>query len=236
MSKRNTLASKDYVGDTTATIEVPRQREAIKIIESNPDLVRILRDFGDVVFDCKISKGARELWKIDTGIKLLDKLIYLISHYSRFNIEMLVKYKSERPSYRIVEYSGRVLGEAFKILAKERVRKYGIHGHGYSQGIFKEAFSEARLSLKSGFGFWISRGSSLKIFGRVGELPEETIKLFFEEFARGINGTIHLDLVRSESPYNLWISAFIAFGEALGQTFAEDEWFKEESSMEEALA
>ncbi|MEN2973983.1 MAG: hypothetical protein ABDH32_00195 [Candidatus Caldarchaeales archaeon] len=208
------------------SVRAAQKKSIIKIIEAGPELVKLVEDADDTVIDCKISKGPREFWKIDTGIKLLDKLIHIISYYSRFNIELIVNYKSGKPSYKIVEASGRVLGRTFRVIADERSRRYGIYGYGYGQGIFKEAVSESRISLESGAGCWISRSGAIKVFGRVEELPEESIKLFFEEFSKELNGTIHLDLVRAESPHNLWISAFMAFGEALRQVFREDEWSK----------
>ena len=106
---------------------------------------------------------------------------------------------------------------------------------GYSQGLYEEAFTEIRILLTGKGGCWITRGANVKSFGRVGEISEEALKLFFTEFAQAIKGTLHIDLIRDETPYSLWYATFIAFGEALRQAFTEDEWNRNKLQLNQLL-
>lgn len=200
---------------------------SVKVLEASADYARVSADLDDISIVCRVSTGGRENWRKDTGLKILDKMLYIIENYSGTNIELLVSYKTGRPTTRVVEVSGLVLGEAFGAVFKKRAESRGVRGFGFSRGIFKEAVSEVGLSIEAGPGLWISRGSGVKIFGKVGEVPEETMKSFFGGLADGLRASIHVDLLKSESPFNLWISAFMALGDALRQALTEDSWFRQ---------
>jgi len=204
----------------------------IKVIEANTQVAEVVKTIEGLTIKCRISMGPREDWKINTGIRSFDKMLHMFAQYSRLNLNINVEAKSLKSTCWLIGNIGKTLGEVLNIMARERSKTVGMKAFGYSQGLYEEAFAEIRILLTGNGGCWITRGQSVKAFGRIGEVPEEALKLFFTEFAQAIKGTLHIDLIRGESPYTLWYAVLIAFGEALRQAFTEDEWNKKPISVE----
>ena len=214
------------------TTEGVTGKPIMKVVEANTRAVEVVRTIEDLTIKCRISVGSREDWKINTGIKSFDKILHIFAQYSKLNLNINVEAKSLKPTTWLIGNIGRTLGEVLNIMARERSKTVGMKAFGYSQGLCEEAFVEVRILLAGRGGCWITKGPNLKSFGRIGEVSEEAVKLFFTEFAQAIKGTLHIDLIRGESPYTLWYAAFMAFGEALRQAFTEDEWNKKQTTVE----
>ncbi len=222
-------SSSTGISDAVRRVQIARRKPVLKVIEANDESVRISKNVEDLVINLRITLGRKQDWNINTRITLLDKLLHVFAQYSKFNIYLQVEAEVMKPVNQIVENVGRALGEALSILARERSKTTGVKALGYSQGLYEEAFAEVRILISDKVGCWITRGANVKFFGRIGDLSEEAMKSLFVEFAQGINGTLHIDLLRGEDPYNLWHAVFIAFGEALRQAFTEDEWNKQKT-------
>ncbi|MEM1584460.1 MAG: hypothetical protein QXF28_05295 [Nitrososphaerota archaeon] len=213
-------------------VERPRRRSFFKVLEASPQAVKIVKGVEDATVNCRITMGSKESWNINTSVRSFDEMLRLLAQYSKLNIDLRLETNTVKSSTWIIGNIGKVLGEALRILTQEKSKTTGIRKLGYSQGLYGEAFAEVRILLTGKAGCWITRGPNVKFFGRVGEISEEALKSFFVEFAQAIGGTLHVDLIRGEDPYNLWYATFIAFGEALANAFTEDEWYKQQSIVE----
>ena len=219
-------------GKTAEGVTGKTTKPIMKVVEANTQAVEVVKTVEDLNIKCRISMGPRVDWKINTGIKSFDKMLNMFAQYSKLNLNIDVGNKSLKPTTWLVGNIGRTLGEVLAILARERNKTMGMKAFGYSQGLYEEAFTEIRILLTGKGGCWITRGVNVKFFGRIGEISEEAVKLFFTEFAQAIKGTLHIDLIRGEAPYSLWYATFIAFGDALRQAFTEDEWNKKQTIVE----
>lgn len=220
------------VSSAAERVERTRRRPLTRVVEASSKAVKIVKIVEDATITCRVSMGSREDWKINTSVKSFDQMLYLLAQYSKSNLNIHLETKTIKSSTWIIENLGKILGEVFNILAKEKSKTTGIKKLGYGQGLYGEALSEVRIFLDGKVGCWITRGPNVKFFGRVGEISEEAIKSFFVEFAQEIKGTLHVDLVRGEDPHSLWYATFIAFGEALRRAFTEDEWYKSQAIAE----
>ncbi|MEN2975206.1 MAG: hypothetical protein ABDH32_06495 [Candidatus Caldarchaeales archaeon] len=201
-----------------------KEELGFKIIKVDKDLVELERRTKETLIKVKIDSGARRSWKIDTNLHFLNHMIEMLAYYSELNIDLQVEPLKYNLTHTLIEDSGITLGRALYFMATERAKEYGINGFGHSQGALDEAFSEVRLFFEGRAGCWITRSSDARWFGQVEDIQEEFMTSFFEGFAQGMRATIHLDLKRASDPHHLWESAFRAFGDAIRQALARNDW------------
>jgi imidazoleglycerol-phosphate dehydratase len=169
---------------------------------------------------------------VTTRLKFLNHLIDHIAYRGLFNIAggieeiPLEGIPAGAPSrlldHVICEDLGAALGGALGQLFVEQSEAYGINGCGFSTMTIDEALARVVVSVEGRPGFFFTHPA--------GSMPERVEDMlccdllnFLEGLARGMECTLHVDVLKGRDPHHLWESVFRALGEALRQVFGRCE-------------
>lgn len=209
-----------------------RQGE-IQIKEASPERVKAIRETLEsrawVVVECGPPDRTA---LVTTRLKFLNHMIDHVAYRGLFNIsgsivEILPEGAPQDAPSRLLDHVicedlGATLGAAVGQLFVEQSVAYGVNGCGFSISTIDEALSQVVLSIEGRPGFHFTN--------RTRSMPERVEDMlccdlinFLEGFSRGLEGTLHVDLLKGQDPHHLWESAFRALGEALRQVFGRCE-------------
>jgi imidazoleglycerol-phosphate dehydratase len=119
----------------------------------------------------------------------------------------------------ICEDLGATLGGALGRLFVERSEAAGVNGCGVGVATIDEAVTRVVLSVEGrpGFHFTNQTGAMTE---RVEDMFCCDLLNFLEGISRGMECTLHVDILKGRDPHHMWESAFRAVGEALREVFA----------------
>ncbi|MEM0078681.1 MAG: hypothetical protein QW118_00415 [Nitrososphaerota archaeon] len=211
----------------TSSLETISEKN-LKILKKEVSLISLLFERESYTIECEIERGPKKPTYIDTKISLLDKLLNTFAYYARLNITLKIEFKQKNKSMKnIFEDVGWVLGKAISMLGENIKKIDGIKGYGAGHGIIEESFTSVGVVINNKPKLIFYRDPRVKIFGKIGDISEENLKIFFNEFVKGLGATLHIDMMKGEDGYNSWSSVFMALGDAINQTLIKDEWLKE---------
>ena len=157
----------------------------------------------------KLALDGRGRYRIATGIRFLDHMLELVARHGGFDLTVKAAGDLDVDQHHTVEDVGIALGEA--VAAALGTRK-GINRAGYFVMPMDETLGVAAIDLSGRVHAVVDL--RLKV-SRVGDLQAELVPDFFEGFAQGARGNVHLKVLYGRSSHHQIEALFKAFARAL---------------------
>lgn len=155
-------------------------------------------------------------YDITTGIRFLDHMLELVTRHGAFDLEIRAKGDLDVDQHHTVEDLGIAIGEA---VSKALGNRKGINRAGYFIMPMDETLAVAAVDLGGRAHAVVDLGVKVRL---VGDLQSELIHDFFEGFALGVRGNVHVKVMYGRSNHHRVEAAFKAFGRALRVACAKD--------------
>lgn len=155
-------------------------------------------------------------YDIRTGIRFLDHMLELVARHGAFNLEIRADGDLDVDQHHTVEDLGIALGEA---VSKALGTRRGINRAGYFIMPMDETLGVAALDLGGRPHAVVDLPLRVQ---KVGDLQVELVHDFFEGFAQGVRGNVHVKVLYGRSSHHQVEAVFKAFGRALRVACARD--------------
>lgn len=155
-------------------------------------------------------------YDIRTGIRFLDHMLELVARHGAFNLEIRADGDLDVDQHHTVEDLGIALGEA---VSKALGTRRGINRAGYFIMPMDETLGVAAIDLGGRPHAVVDLTLRVQ---KVGDLQAELIHDFFEGFAQGVRGNVHVKVMYGRSSHHQVEAVFKAFGRALRVACARD--------------
>jgi imidazoleglycerol-phosphate dehydratase len=146
---------------------------------------------------------------VSSGIRFLDHMLELVARHGVFDLEIQAAGDLDVDQHHTVEDVGLVLGEAYAAALGSR---RGINRAGYFVMPMDETLAVVALDLGGRAHTVVSLGARA---ARVGDLQSELVADFFDGFARGVRGNVHVKVLYGRSSHHRIEAAFKAVARAL---------------------
>jgi imidazoleglycerol-phosphate dehydratase len=153
-------------------------------------------------------------YDIQTGIRFLDHMLDLVARHGAFDLEIRAKGDLDVDQHHTVEDLGIAFGEA---VSKALGTRRGINRAGYFVMPMDETLGVAAVDLGGRAQAVVD--IALKV---VGDLQSELIHDFFDGFALGVRGNVHVKVLYGRSSHHQVEAVFKAFGRALRVACSKD--------------
>lgn len=164
----------------------------------------------------KLNLDGRGRYDITTGIRFLDHMLELVARHGAFDLEIKADGDLDVDQHHTVEDVGIAFGEAVSSALGTR---RGINRAGSFIMPMDETLAVAAVDL----GGRIHSVVDLKLrVKQVGDLQAELINDFFDGFAQGVKGNVHLKVLYGRSSHHHVEACFKAFARALRAATAKD--------------
>jgi len=155
-------------------------------------------------------------YRIRTGIRFLDHMLELVARHGAFDLRVDARGDLDVDQHHTVEDLGIALGEAVSQALADRK---GINRAGYFVMPMDETLAVAAIDL----GGRPHAVVDLQVTAaRVGDLQTELVHDFFEGFAIGVRGNVHVKVLYGRSSHHKIEAVFKAFARALRVACAKD--------------
>jgi imidazoleglycerol-phosphate dehydratase len=155
-------------------------------------------------------------YKVRTGIRFLDHMLELVARHGAFDLRVDARGDLDVDQHHTVEDLGIALGEA---VSKALGDRKGINRAGYFVMPMDETLAVAAIDL----GGRPHAVVDLQVkVARVGDLQTELVQDFFEGFAIGVRGNVHVKVLYGRSSHHKIEAVFKAFARALRVACAKD--------------
>jgi imidazoleglycerol-phosphate dehydratase len=158
----------------------------------------------------------RGRYEISTGIRFLDHMLELVARHGGFDLEIRASGDLDVDQHHTVEDLGIALGEA---VSKALGTRRGINRAGYFVMPMDETLGVAAIDLGGRPHAVVDLALEVD---RVGDLQSELIHDFFEGFALGARGNVHVKVLYGRSSHHHVEAVFKAFGRALRMACSRD--------------
>jgi imidazoleglycerol-phosphate dehydratase len=174
------------------------------------------RQTSETKIGVRLNLDGRGAYDVRTGIRFLDHMLELFTRHGGFDLKVRADGDLDVDQHHTVEDLGIALGEAVdNALGSRR----GINRAGYFVMPMDEALGVVAIDLSGRAHAVID--ARLKV-QKVGDLQSELITDFFEGFARGVRGNVHLKVLYGRSGHHQVEALFKAFGRALRMACSRD--------------
>ena len=164
----------------------------------------------------QLDLDGRGRYDISTGIRFLDHMLELVARHGAFDLTIKADGDLDVDQHHTVEDVGIALGEAVSSALGTR---RGINRAGSFIMPMDETLAVAAIDL----GGRIHSVVELKLrVKRVGDLQAELVNDFFDGFAQGVKGNVHLKVLYGRSSHHHVEACFKAFARALRAATAKD--------------
>jgi imidazoleglycerol-phosphate dehydratase len=163
-----------------------------------------------------IGLEGRGRYEVRTGIRFLDHMLELFARHGAFDLKITCSGDLDVDQHHTVEDLGIALGEA---IAQALGDRRGINRAGYFIMPMDETLGIAAVDLGGRAHAVVDLGVKVRL---VGDLQSELIHDFFEGFALGVRGNVHVKVLYGRSNHHRVEAAFKAFGRALRVACAKD--------------
>lgn len=158
----------------------------------------------------------RGRYRVSTGIRFLDHMLELFARHGGFDLDVKATGDLDVDQHHTVEDLGIALGEA---VSKALGERRGINRAGYFVMPMDETLAVAAVDLSGRPHAVVDL--KVKVL-RVGDLQTELVQDFFEGFAIGARGNVHLKVMYGRSSHHKVEAVFKAFARALRVACATD--------------
>ena len=164
----------------------------------------------------KLNLDGRGRYDVSTGIRFLDHMLELVARHGAFDLVIKADGDLDVDQHHTVEDVGIAFGEAVSSALGSR---RGINRAGSFIMPMDETLAVAAIDL----GGRIHSVVDLKLrVKNVGDLQAELINDFFDGFAQGVKGNVHLKVLYGRSSHHHVEACFKAFARALRAATAKD--------------
>jgi imidazoleglycerol-phosphate dehydratase len=164
----------------------------------------------------KLNLDGRGRYDVSTGIRFLDHMLELVARHGAFDLAIKADGDLDVDQHHTVEDVGIALGEAVSTALGSR---RGINRAGSFIMPMDETLAIAAIDL----GGRIHSVVDLKLrVKKVGDLQAELVNDFFDGFAQGVKGNVHLKVLYGRSSHHHVEACFKAFARALRAATAKD--------------
>ena len=176
----------------------------------------IARETRETSIRVKLAIEGRGRYDISTGIRFFDHMLELVTRHGAFDLTLHARGDLDVDQHHTVEDVGIALGEAVSSALGSR---RGINRAGYFVMPMDETLAVAAIDL-SGRPHAVV---DLKVKARlVGDLQSELVQDFFEGFAQGARGNVHVKVMYGRSSHHQIEAVFKAFARALRVACSRD--------------
>jgi imidazoleglycerol-phosphate dehydratase len=158
----------------------------------------------------------RGRYDIQTGIRFLDHMLDLVARHGAFDLEIRAKGDLDVDQHHTVEDLGIAFGEA---VSKALGTRRGINRAGYFVMPMDETLAVAAVDLGGRAHAVVDLALKVKL---VGDLQSELVHDFFDGFALGVRGNVHVKVLYGRSSHHQVEAVFKAFGRALRVACSKD--------------
>ena len=177
---------------------------------------RLIRETAETQIAVRLAIEGQGRYDVRTGIRFLDHMLELVSRHGAFDLRLAATGDLDVDQHHTVEDTGIALGETLdRALASRR----GINRAGYFVMPMDESLAVAAVDLSGRPRAVVSLPVRAS---RVGDLQTELIPDFFEGFAQGVRGAVHIKLLYGRSSHHGVEAAFKAFARALRAACSRD--------------
>jgi imidazoleglycerol-phosphate dehydratase len=164
----------------------------------------------------KLNLDGRGRYEVQTGIRFLDHMLELVARHGAFDLSIAASGDLDVDQHHTVEDLGIAFGEAVSTALGTR---RGINRAGYFVMPMDETLAVAAIDL----GGRVHAVVDLRLrTRRVGDLQAELVHDFFDGFAQGVKGNVHLKVLYGRSSHHHVEACFKAFARALRVACATD--------------
>ena len=176
----------------------------------------IERNTTETRIQLKLDLDGRGRYDVSTGIRFLDHMLELVARHGAFDITIKADGDLDVDQHHTVEDIGIALGEAVSSALGSR---RGINRAGSFIMPMDETLAVAAIDL----GGRVHSVVELKLrVKQVGDLQAELVNDFFEGFAQGVKGNVHVKVLYGRSSHHHVEACFKAFARALRAATAKD--------------
>jgi len=176
----------------------------------------IARKTAETDIRVRVAIEGRGKANVSTGIRFLDHMLELVARHGVFDLDVQARGDLDVDQHHTVEDVGIALGEAYSSALGSR---RGINRAGYFVMPMDETLAVAALDLGGRSHTVVTLGVRAP---RVGDLQSELVEDFFDGFARGVRGNVHVKVLYGRSSHHRVEAAFKAFGRALRVACSKD--------------
>ena len=151
-----------------------------------------------------------------TGVRFLDHMLDLVARHGAFDLSVQAHGDLDVDQHHTVEDVGIAFGEAVN---KALGTRKGINRAGYFVMPMDETLAVAAIDLGGRPHTVVETKVKVRL---VGDLQTELVHDFFEGFAMGARGNVHLKVMYGRSNHHKIEACFKAFGRALRVACAKD--------------
>ena len=164
----------------------------------------------------RIGLEGKGRYDVRTGIRFLDHMLELVARHGAFDLTIRALGDLDVDQHHTVEDLGIALGEA---VSKALGTRRGINRAGYFIMPMDETLGVAAIDLGGRPHAVVDLALRVRT---VGDLQSELIQDFFEGFAQGVRGNIHVKVLYGRSSHHQVEAIFKAFGRALRVACSRD--------------
>jgi imidazoleglycerol-phosphate dehydratase len=155
-------------------------------------------------------------YSISTGIRFLDHMLDLVARHGAFDLQIRATGDLDVDQHHTVEDLGIALGEA---VSKALGTRRGINRAGYFIMPMDETLAVAAVDLGGRPHAVVDLALDVPM---VGDLQSELVHDFFDGFALGVRGNVHVKVLYGRSSHHQIEAIFKAFGRALRVACSKD--------------
>ncbi len=189
--------------------------------EAEPeDAVRVGRTTRESVIDLRLDPNRWEATEAQTGLVFFDHMLEMLSWHASMTLEVRFDARRMLLNHVVTEDVGIVLGRAVAEILRIRTPG-GVPSVGEATRAMDEALAQAVLSFEGRANHVLELDLARRT-ERVEDMLTADLQAFFEGFAQGSRGSVHLYVHRGSDPHHMWEAAFRAFGWALRHSLDRD--------------
>jgi imidazoleglycerol-phosphate dehydratase len=174
------------------------------------------RQTAETAITIRLNLDGRGSYDVRTGIRFLDHMLELFTRHGGFDLKVRASGDLDVDQHHTVEDLGIALGEAVGIALGSR---RGINRAGYFVMPMDEALGVVAIDLGGRSHAIVDLKLKVQY---VGDLQSELITDFFEGFAQGARGNVHLKALYGRSSHHQVEALFKGFGRALRMACSRD--------------
>jgi len=163
-----------------------------------------------------ITLEGKGTYAVHTGIRFLDHMLELFARHGGFDLKVNATGDLDVDQHHTVEDLGIALGEA---VSKALGDRKGINRAGYFVMPMDETLAVAAIDLGGRPHTVVDLKTKVRV---VGDLQVELVHDFFEGFAIGARGNVHIKVMYGRSNHHKIEASFKAFARALRVAVAKD--------------
>lgn len=182
--------------------------------------VRVRRVTRESDISLKLDPNRWEAAEMETGLAFFDHMLEMLSWHASMTLEVRFDIRRMPLNHLVTEDVGIVLGRAVAEVLASRASD-GVRSVGEATRAMDEALAQAVLSFEGRANHFLELDLARRT-ERVEDMLSADLQAFFEGFAQGSRGSVHVYVHRGSDPHHMWEAAFRAFAWALRHSLERD--------------